>query len=394
MGTTSGAVAERVRAISADSHVMEPAGTYRDHIEPMWRERAPVLVDDPGMGATMVIDPGSPHESRIPYPIIAGAGVPWDRLSLRAGTRFEDLHRGGWDPVARLGDQDRDGIAAEVIYPSTGMLLCNHPDVDYKHACFAAYNRWVAGFCATAPDRLIGLGQTAMRTQGDTLADLEAIRSLGLRGVMLPGFPGEADFDDPCWDEVWDALVALALPPSFHILTAGQSVGGAGFRGPKLNSFLGIIRGNQDIIGVLTYGGVFERHPQLRVVCVEADAGWLPHYLYRMDHAYERHRNWLTVERLSKAPSAYVLDQVYLTFQDDHVAFQTAHLMNADRLLWANDFPHSDSTWPDSQAVLAEQTAHLDPAVVTRIVRDNVAELYGLASPVASGDANRARAAS
>jgi predicted TIM-barrel fold metal-dependent hydrolase len=373
---TSGALA--VRVISADSHVMEPAGTYRDHIDAAYRDRAPVLVHDEHMGATMVIDPGSPHESRVPYPIIAGAGVAWDALSLQAGTAFADLHRGGWDPEARLADQDRDGVSAEVIYPSTGMLLCNHPDLDYKHACFRAYNRWVAGYCAVAPDRLIGLGQTAMRSPAETIADLEAIRALGLRGVMLPGFPGEADFDDPRWDEVWDALVELRLPPSFHILTAGQSVGGAGFRGPKLNSFLGIIRGNQDIIGVLTYGGVFERHPDLRVVCVEADAGWLPHYLYRMDHAYARHRNWLTVEALSKLPSEYVLDQVYLTFQDDRVAFQTVHLMNADRLLWANDFPHSDSTWPRSQEVLDTQAGHLAPDVFERIVHGNAAGLYGL----------------
>jgi predicted TIM-barrel fold metal-dependent hydrolase len=377
MGTT-GAVLARTRVISADSHVMEPAGTYRDYIDDAFRDRAPVLVHDPSMGATMVVDPGSRHESRIPYPIIAGAGVSWDRLSLQAGTAFEDLHRGGWDPVARLADQDRDGVSAEVIYPSTGMLLCNHPDLDYKSACFRAYNRWIAEYCEIATDRLIGMGQTAMRSPAETIADLESIRALGLRGVMLPGFPGVAEFDDPCWDEVWDALVELRLPPSFHILTAGQSVGGTGFRGPKLNSFLGIIRGNQDIIGVLTYGGVFDRHPDLRVVCVEADAGWLPHYLYRMDHAFARHRNWLTVETLSKAPSAYVLDQVYLTFQDDRVAFQTAHLMNPDRLLWASDFPHSDSTWPRSQQVLEEHTAHLDEATVRRIVHDNVAALYGL----------------
>ena len=60
------------------------------------------------------------------------------------GDHFKDLHRGGWDPTARLADQDRDGVAAEVIYPTVGMMLCNHRDADYKHACFQAYNRWIA----------------------------------------------------------------------------------------------------------------------------------------------------------------------------------------------------------------------------------------------------------
>ena len=80
-------------------------------------------------------------------------------------------------------------MGAEVIYPSVGMLLCNYPDIDYQHACFDAYNQWIAEFCATAPDRLIGMGQTAMRTPEEGIADLEAMKALGLRGVMLPGMP-------------------------------------------------------------------------------------------------------------------------------------------------------------------------------------------------------------
>jgi predicted TIM-barrel fold metal-dependent hydrolase len=149
-------------------------------------------------------------------------------------------------------------------------------------------------------------------------------------------------------------------------------------RGPKLNTFLSIIRGNQDIIGTLIFGAVFERHPDLKVVCVEADAGWAPHWMYRSDHAYDRHRNWLTAGELTQRPSEAFLEHVYLTFQDDWVAFRTVDLMNERRLMWANDFPHSDATWPDSQALLAEHAAHLSPETRARILHDNCAELYGL----------------
>ena len=75
--------------------------------------------------------------------------------------------------------------------------------------------------------------------------------------------------------------------PSFHILTSSSSDALNRSRGPKMNNFLSIIRGNQDIMGMFVLGGVFERHPRLKVVCVEADAGWAPHFMYRMDHAYE-----------------------------------------------------------------------------------------------------------
>ena len=141
---------------------------------------------DETLGDVMLIDGG---KSLVPYWLVAAAGPPAEEVRLDTGKRFEDLWRGGWDPVARLADQDLDGVAAEVIYPSVGMLLCNYPDIDYQHACFDAYNHWIAEFCATAPDRLIGMGQTALRTPAEGIADLESIKALGLRGVMLPGLP-------------------------------------------------------------------------------------------------------------------------------------------------------------------------------------------------------------
>jgi predicted TIM-barrel fold metal-dependent hydrolase len=365
--------------ISADSHVTEPGDTYVDRIDPRYRDRAPVLRHDPVMGATMFIDPDSPTQGRVPYSSIAGAGRPPEELGYQTGRGWETLHPGGYDARARLAEQDRDGVVAEIIYPSVGMLLCNHPDRDYQHACFDAYNDWLAEWCAVAPDRLIGLGQTALRSVAEGIADLERIKDLGLRGVMLPGFPGtDEDYHDPAWDPFWRAVVELGLPPSFHILTAKSMIGSADWRGPKMNSFLGIIRANQDIIGTLVYGGVFERHPDLRVVCVEADAGWAPHYMYRMDHAFKRHRHWLESGALSRLPSEYFRDSVYLTFQDDWVAFKMLDLVNEERLMWANDHPHSDATWPWSQEMLTEQTAHMTEHQKDRVLRDNCKELYGL----------------
>jgi predicted TIM-barrel fold metal-dependent hydrolase len=144
-----------------------------------------------------------------------------------------------------------------------------------------------------------------------------------------------------------------------------------------MNGFLTIVRGCQDIMGTLILGGVFERHPKLKIVCVEADAGWVPHYMYRMDHAFKRHRNWLPAgQELSKLPSEYFAENIYITFQDDWVAFKTANLMNWKRLMWANDFPHSDSTWPWSQEMLKEHAAGLTDEQREHILCDNVAELY------------------
>jgi predicted TIM-barrel fold metal-dependent hydrolase len=355
--------------ISADSHVTEAPDTYLRYIDPRYRDVAPRLQSFGDQGDQFVIDG---MKRPVPLGLVAAAGKPAEEIRVQ-GVRFEDLHRGGWDPEARLADQERDGVAAEIIYPTVGMVLCNHPDFDYKRACFAAYNRWITAYCAPHPERLLGVGQTAMRSPGDGIAELEEIAALGLRGVMMPGHPAVEDYDSPVYDPFWEKAVELSLPLAFHILTTRESRP----RGPLMNGFLSIVRGCQDILGMLVLGGVFERHPGLRVVCVEADAGWVPHYLYRMDHAYERHRYWLPPgQALSRLPSEYFRENVYTTFQDDWVAFETVDLVNWRRLLWANDFPHSDSTWPRSQELLARHTARLTPAQREAILCSNAAELY------------------
>ena len=175
---------------------------------------------------------------------------------------------------------------------------------------------------------------------------------MGFKGVMMPGDPAVEDYDSPLYDKVFATAVELGLPLSFHILTTKSGSLAQNPRGPRINSFLSIIRGCQDIIGTLIFGGVFDRHPDLKVVCVEADAGWAPHYMYRMDHAYKRHRYWMKAPPLQRMPSDYFSQNIYMTFQDDWVAFKTTDLVNPRRLMWASDFPHSDSTWPHSQAML------------------------------------------
>ena len=162
------------------------------------------------------------------------------------------------------------------------------------------------------------------------------------------------------------------------ILTSGDGGTLQKARGHKLNSFMGIIRANQDIMGMMVLGGVFERHPRLQIVCVEADAGWVPHYIHRMDHGYEYHRYWMRAQELQRKPSEYFLDHVCLTFQNDYTALKSKDDLNIHNLLWANDYPHPDSTWPYSQAVLERNMQHLTTEERDLILHDNVAELYNL----------------
>jgi len=360
--------------ISADSHITEPPNTYVDHIESKWKGRAPQMRFDEKLGDAFFTEGVSP----VPMGLVAAAGKPPEEIRI-TGVRFEDMHRGGWDPEARMEEQRQDGVAAEIIYPTVGMVLCNHSDFDFKRACFGAYNRWLTEYCGAHPDRLLGAGQISMGSVQGALEELNEIARLGLRGVMMPGNPAEEDYDSPIYDPFWELAIELGLPLSFHILTDRNYAFGFQSRGPAMNRFLNIMRGCQDVMGTLVLGGVFERHPDLKVVCVEADAGWVPHYMYRMDHAYKRHRFWLpTGQQLSKLSSEYFAENIYVTFQDDWVAFKVADHLNWRRLMWANDFPHSDSTWPWSQQMLEEHTKVLSAEQKHAILCGNVAELYGI----------------
>ena len=361
------------RPISADSHITEPPNCYIDYIDAKYKDIAPHVVDDPKRGEIYVIDG---IDIAIPLSLVAAAGKAPSELSTK-GAVFDELHRGGWDPKARAADQDRDGVAAEIIYPSVGMMLSNHPDFGYKRACFDAYNRWLLEFCEGLPNRLFGMPQITMETPASGIEEVRRAEEMGFKGVMLVGQPGHEDYHHRDYDPFFEAVVDMGMPICFHILTSGKDEMRT-YRGPKINGFQSIIRGNQDIIGTFIFGGVFERHPKLKLVCVEADAGWAPHFMYRMDHAYKYHRYWMKCDELDRLPSEYFKENVYMTFQDDWTAFQLRDFMNVERLMWANDFPHSDATWPNSQALLAEHTADMNEWECDRILHDNVSELYGL----------------
>jgi predicted TIM-barrel fold metal-dependent hydrolase len=362
------------KPISADSHITEPPHCYVDYIDPKYRDRAPRMKRLDRVGDAFVIEGMS---ASIPMGLVAAAGKNPADITTE-GVSFDDLWRSGWDAKYRVADQEKDGIAAEMIYPTVGMMLCNHPDFDFKKACFTAYNRWLQEYCAVAPDRLYGLAQVSMRSIADGVAELKEAKAMGFRGVMMPGNPAVEDYDSPVYDPVWATAVELDMPLSFHILTGSADGLQGKVRGPRINGFLSIIRGCQDIMGTFIFGGVFDRFPNLKLVCVEADAGWVPHYMYRMDHAYKRHRYWMKAPPLKRMPSDYFNENIYVTFQDDWVAFNMKDMCNPRRLMWANDFPHSDSTWPWSQEMLTEHTKALTEEERNWICHDNVAGLYKL----------------
>ena len=173
--------------ISADGHVCEPPNCYVDYIDPKFRDRAPQVLPQPD-GTEAFVVPGMKRPIALGF--IDGAGFSIKERNDRAKRlKFADVREGAYSGRARLPYMDKDGIAAEVVYASVGMGLCNHRDAEYKDACMKAYNRWLQSMCSEAPDRVLGLAQTAVLSVDSAIEDFRRAKEMGMVGMMMSGRP-------------------------------------------------------------------------------------------------------------------------------------------------------------------------------------------------------------
>jgi predicted TIM-barrel fold metal-dependent hydrolase len=365
--------------ISADSHVMEPADLWTSRLERGLREQAPRVLRNEGR-------PGwSFHAPGLPPSTVSGAwGAGRSGAELKAhleNAGYEAARPSGWDPVARLADQDVDGVSAEVLYSTLGARLFRMTDAALQRAFFRVYNDWLAEFCRHEPRRLHGLGLISLWDVGEGVAELERCAALGLKGAMIWGFPpADRPYHSRDWDRLWTAAQAHDLPLSLHIVSGMGEESRVDFTAPAIR-YMHMIHEVQRSISQLVLGGVLERFPRLRIVGAESDVGWLAHWMQRMDHAWNRFGAMMEVP-LSLRPADYVRRQVWLTFLDDPVGAASLESLGSDTFMWGSDFPHTDSTWPNSRAVIEKNLAGVPEGVARKVLRENAAALYRIELPV------------
>ncbi len=367
----------QAKVISADSHVMEPADFWETRLDQKYRDNAPRVVPKRnGKGYVFI----APEVN--PFPVAGGfaAGRSGDELKDFMGKGYEAARPSGWDPAARLKDQDVDGVSAEVLFPTLGMPLFQLKDDALQRACFHVYNSWAAEFCSYNPKRLVGAALISLTDMTAAIAELERSAKLGLRAAMISGNP-TVTYGDHVYDVFWQAASDLDMPIALHVITGStQESTSSSLGGRKLSNgefYMSLIFEVQRTLTAIIWGGVLERFPQLKIVSAENDVGWMPHFMYRIDHAYEKFGT-LAPEPLPMRPSEYIKRQVWATFLDDPVGPKTYELFGENNYMWGSDFPHTDSTWPKSREVIAKDFAGVPDAVTRKITFDNAARLYGL----------------
>lgn len=293
----------------------------------------------------------------------------------RAGIE-DDGYRAG-TPELRLQDMDRDGLWVSVIY---GPLALGLPieDPSLQDACYAAWNDWaVEEFNAVAPDRLGVLAFLPKHSPGAAAAELERCAGRGHRGAIVDVF--DMDLGDPAWDRLWAAADHTGLPISFHI---------KGGISPRLSYRLGKWQSAafatllplqlDEPLATMVFSGALERNPGLKLVLAESGIGWLPYFLARMDLEWRALRDKLDYAP-SIAPSELFHRQVMATFEEDALGADLIPLLGADSCMWASDYPHTDSTFPNSREAIEETLAGLSDADRHKITVTNCARLYGFA---------------
>lgn len=333
------------RILDADTHQMEPPGMWEQYIEPRFKERAPRLAQVDGRQAMAVEGESLTAEGKYPF------STPDFLAALMRGMqRFERARGAAFSAASRLADMDEHGVDVQILYPTVGGQLLGREfgDAELLAACCRAYNDWTAEYCQAAPERLRWAAMLPL--QDDELAVAEARRAAANGSAAFYVRPNPIRGRNLYHRDhfpLWAALEALDRPICIH--DSGS---------PHLPSYgermdthtTGHILAHpfeaMSAMMSLIWYGVFEHFPRLTVVHVEADAGWVPYLLQRMEQHWEFSGNAEHPD-LKMRPTEYFRRNVFVACRGDETTLPAViQLAGDDNVVFNTDYPHPDGTWP------------------------------------------------
>jgi hypothetical protein len=391
--------------VSADCHAYEPAPYLSEYIEPEYAHRIPrVEVRDDG--SQWLISEGN-RPQRVKGPSRKGPSgkveVEERRLSGAGGPGpvtgatpmdDEDVSRNvaGRTVEQRLVEQDADGVDIELIFPNKGLLCWATPDPVFATAMCRAWNRWAfdafGGAGGWYGGRERPLASIAAGDIDGAIAEIQWAADNDVVGLCFGNSPiygakhwGNLEYNDPRFEPLWSLVEETGLPVTFHVSTGRdpRAVGGLG--GAITNYVCHSMETTIEPLVQLITSGVFERHPNLQAGMVECGIGFIPWLTETMDHAYRAHHFWVS-PRLADLPSVYFRRNCFATFQEDRAGLRNIEEDGfVDNVMWANDYPHHEGTWPHSKASIERQMGHLTEDSRAKILGLNAARVFKLSAP-------------
>ncbi len=373
------------KLISADSHIVEPPDMYAARIAPKFRDRAPKM-------ERRKTEAGREYDAWM----INGMQVGTLGAVMQAGQRFEDpsqidflgiwedVRKGGYDAHSMIVENEEDGVWGSCLQPSQGLFWYRLPDSALLTEICRVYNDWITDFCKPYPERLKGIAMLNVDDVEEGCRELERVKKLGLVGAFIPVSPlPDKPYRDPAYDRLWATAQDNEMPLLLHIATNRAGVPGCEFT-INVGELTGAGRSTTDhwvrySLSAMVFAGVFDRFPRLRVGSVEHETAWIPHWLKQMDFTY-RERPVFTKGWKSQSgmlPSDYWLRNMFVEFMEDDLGVELRKHIGVDNMLWGSDFPHAESTWPQSAQFLDRIFEGVPEADRRKITSDNAAKLFG-----------------
>ncbi len=372
--------------VSADSHVHEPHDLWLKRIDARFRDRIPhIEVDDKGRkwfvveGFRKAMVRESPRDEQVSLDEFkarseAAGGRP--TLDRTKGAMFQQR---GAPSLERYSDMDYDGVDAEILFPNKGLTNWSSPDAALHVAMCRVYNDW-AHEVFGGSSRSFPAACVAPADLQACVDEIERAAKMGFHAVTMPPLVPGHGYNLPEFDPVWAALCDTGLPVCFHAGTGKDPRTATGHGGAIINYVVHAMNTVLEPVVQLCSSGVFDRHPKLRFATIEAGTGWVPYALWAMDHGFEKHAFWVS-PKLRYKPSDYFRHHGHASFQDDPVGIELRKWMGVDSMLWGNDYPHLEGTWPYSGQVVAGFDSSLTQEEKAKIIGLNAARLFNIEVP-------------
>jgi predicted TIM-barrel fold metal-dependent hydrolase len=388
--------------VSSDSHAGVPKELWPEYLDPQFMDLLPALHADNEIYPTAISLLGAKRKSTTMLP------------------ELREAHQHGWhglhDPVLRMADMDREGIAAELIYHGDfrlGDLFHNTTNREYPleawQAGARAWNRWAADTFGFATDRFLVTGAIGPCVDMDAaVGDVEWIADHGFAATYLPGYmrhAGTPPLFDASWDPYWVACVdrgiALVVHAGFGweqgtvfpqlekirddvVKAAGSTERAAMFAHADAVSEESVAFFTEFSNSLLPrrpmwqlmFGGVFDRHPDLKLMLTEIRADWIPATLRHLDAIYDEHRDDITATR---APSEYWQSNCLAGASFIHKAeVELRHEIGVSTINFGRDFPHPEGTWPHTKEWLRDAFAGVPEDEARALLGENLVRFLGL----------------
>jgi len=362
---------------SADSHVIEPPDLWTERIDAGFRHWAPRVVRSEETDLWVVGD----DVRMAVVGIQAQAGRRYETGPDRERITKQGFYRdiGTLDPDRYVRDLDVDGVSGALLFPSNAHQAYRCVAGDLLAAIARAYNGWALEFCRAHPDRLKAVAMLDVGDVPAAAAELARAVAAGAPAGLIPVLPAPGRrYDQAGYDRLWRAAVDLDVPLVMHV-GGNQAVLG---REPTIDL---VRHATKDLhvqasLATMVLSGVFARHPGLRVGAVEFGASWAAYLGQQLDRAYAAGRGPRTLPP-GEHPSDHLRRNVFLSFQEDRAAMLWRRVIGVRNLLWGNDYPHAESTFPRSIEILGRDLRGVAPDDARRIVGGNAAETFRFAYP-------------